>query len=114
MAPRSGGARVHHGLDFSGSGITGADVRASESGTISFVGVKSGYGNTIIINHDTDGTTTLYAHLKGFNGVKVNDFVAKGSIIGFVGNTGIGTGPHLHFEIRFNNAAANPAPFLGL
>jgi murein DD-endopeptidase MepM/ murein hydrolase activator NlpD len=91
---------------------TGAPVRAADGGyvAVSTGGWNAGYGNHIIIDHG-NGFATLYAHL---NSIYVNqgESVAAGQQIGSVGNTGNSTGPHLHFEIRYQGGARNPLSYL--
>ena len=98
----------HTGLDLAGS--TGSPVYASDGGTVSFAGWSGGYGKVIKINHG-NGYETYYAHLSSIN-VKSGQKVAKGEMIGRVGNTGNSTGPHLHFEIRLNGQTLNPAKYI--
>lgn len=103
--PVKGGRRMHRGIDIGAP--TGTPVYASKGGQVIFAGVKSGYGNIIIIDHG-QGMTTRYAHLSAFT-VRKGDKVTSMQNIGRVGNTGVGTGPHLHFEIRKNGVDFNPA-----
>jgi murein DD-endopeptidase MepM/ murein hydrolase activator NlpD len=77
---------------------------------VSFAGWKSGYGQTIEITHG-NGMLTRYAHLSRI-GVKIGQPVEAGVTIGGLGSTGRSTGPHLHFEVRINDRAVNPRPFL--
>lgn len=96
--------RFHHGMDFTAP--TGTEVYATGNGTISFVGWKQGYGNTVMVDHGF-GYETLYAHLyKGL--VRVGQKVKRGDIIALVGNTGKSTGPHLHYEVHLQNKAVDP------
>ena len=106
--PFTGGAAMHSGIDFRGP--IGAPIYAAADGTVSFVGVKSGYGKVVEISHG-NGLMTRYAHLSRFD-TRVGDQVAAGDRIAGLGNTGRSTGPHLHFEVRINNRAVNPRPFL--
>lgn len=106
--PFNGGGAMHSGLDFRGP--TGAPVYAAAKGTVSFAGRKSGYGNVVEIDHG-NGLMTRYAHLSRFR-TSVGAQVPAGSHIGAIGSTGRSTGPHLHFEVRINNRAVNPRPFL--
>lgn len=89
-------ARFHKGIDI-GCPI-GSKVVASASGTVSFVGWKSGYGKTVVIDHG-NGYKTLYGHLSGYK-VQKGKKVKQGDAIALSGNTGRSTGPHLHFEVR--------------
>lgn len=93
--------RSHNGTDFAAS--RGEPVSSTASGKIIYIGRKGGYGKTIIIKHQ-DGITTLYSHLNGYkNGLSRGDRVRQGELIGYVGSTGLATGPHLHYEFRVNN-----------
>ncbi len=105
----------HSGIDISGSGASGALIVAAESGTVITAGWNGdGYGNYVIIEH-SDGVKTLYGHcLSGSLMVKAGDKVSAGQAIARVGNTGNSFGAHLHFEVRVNGSAVNPAPYLGL
>lgn len=98
--------RAHTGTDFAAP--TGTPVRATADGKISFVGPRGGYGNAIVIAHN-DGVETIYAHLSAFaNGIKANVKVQQNQTIGYVGMTGLATGPHLHYEFRINGRPNNP------
>jgi len=98
--------RFHCGMDFSAP--VGTEIYATGAGVITYIGWRQGYGNCIVIDHGYD-YKTLYGHIskfkKGiFRGSKVN----RGDVIAFVGNTGKSTGPHLHYEVHFNNHPQNP------
>lgn len=98
--------RPHYGIDYSAP--AGTPVKAAGDGKIIFAGRKGGYGNTIIINHGNQ-ITTRYGHLKKFmKNIRPGLRVGQGDIIGFVGSTGLATGPHLHYEYRVNDKALNP------
>jgi len=99
--------RAHKGIDLVSSK---RNILAADEGVISFAGVKSGYGNAIIINHN-NGFKTLYGHLSKIS-VKEGDIVEKGAKIGIMGNTGRSTGTHLHFEIHKNGTVQNPMKYL--
>lgn len=101
-------AAMHSGIDFKGP--IGAPIYAAADGVVSFVGRKSGYGNVVEISHG-NGLLTRYAHMSRF-ATRVGQRVAAGDRIGGIGNTGRSTGPHLHFEVRINDRAVNPRPFL--
>lgn len=105
----------HSGIDISGSSASGALIVAAESGTVVTAGWNDGgYGYYVIIEH-SDGVKTLYGHcLSGSLMVKAGDKVSTGQAIARVGNTGYSFGAHLHFEVRVNGSAVNPAPYLGL
>jgi murein DD-endopeptidase MepM/ murein hydrolase activator NlpD len=98
--------RAHLGIDYAAP--RGRRIYASADGKITFKGRKGGYGNTIIIRHKS-GYKTLYAHMKGFSGVRRGQRVKQGKLIGYVGSTGRSTGPHLHFGLYKNGRAINPA-----
>ncbi len=106
--PFNGSGAMHSGLDFRAP--TGTPIYAAASGEVSFVGVKSGYGNVVEISHGS-GMITRYAHMSRF-GTQVGAKVLAGAVIGAIGSTGRSTGPHLHFEVRINDRAVNPRPFL--
>ena len=98
----------HSGIDFAGP--WGAQVRATAPGTVVFVGNKGGYGNMVEIDHGL-GIRTRYGHLSAMtvrNGAKVE----KGATIGRVGSTGRSTGPHVHYEIWYDDALQNPGKFI--
>lgn len=99
---------MHRGLDFKGP--VGAPIYAAAKGRVSFVGRKSGYGKVVEIRHG-NGVLTRYAHLSRFS-ARVGDRVEAGDVIAGLGSTGRSTGPHLHFEVRINDRAVNPRPFL--
>ncbi len=99
--------RAHLGIDFAAP--IGTPVHAAGDGKVIFAGRKGGYGNCIIIRH-TNGYKTLYGHLRKFaRGIRRGRYVKKGKTIGYVGSTGLSTGPHLHFGLYKNNHAINPA-----
>ena len=98
--------RAHKGVDYTAS--IGTPVKATGDGKVSLRGVKSGYGNVVEIQHGSK-YSTLYAHLSGFrNGLKEGHSIRQGDIIGYVGKTGLATGPHLHYEFRINGEHINP------
>ncbi len=98
--------RAHLGVDFAAP--IGTPVHAAGNGRIIFKGWKGGYGNCIVIRH-IDGYKTLYGHLHKFaRGIRRGSYVKKGKTIGYVGSTGLSTGPHLHFGLYKNNHAINP------
>ena len=106
--PFTGSGAFHAGLDFKGP--IGAPIFAAAAGRVSFVGVEQGYGNVVEIEHG-NGLMTRYAHMSGFR-TQVGQPVLAGQVIGLIGSTGRSTGPHLHFEVRINDRAVNPRPFL--
>ncbi|WP_454739216.1 M23 family metallopeptidase [Cupriavidus necator] len=95
----------HKGIDFAAP--TGARVLATGDGTVDFVGQQSGYGNIVILRHD-GGYSTYYAHLSQNAGIQPGQRVMQGQLIGYVGQTGWATGPHLHYELRFHDVPQNP------
>ena len=98
--------RQHTGVDYGAPG--GTRIRATSDGVIDFVGRQGGYGNVVVVRHQSR-YTTLYAHMSGFAaGAKKGARVSQGEIIGYVGQTGWATGPHLHYEFRVADAAVNP------
>lgn len=98
--------RAHLGVDYGAP--RGTPVKAAGDGVVKFVGSKSGYGKTIIIKHASE-YETLYAHLNGFaKGIKTGQRVKQGKVIGYVGSSGIATGPHLHLGLYLNKKAINP------
>ncbi|MES9940415.1 MAG: peptidoglycan DD-metalloendopeptidase family protein [Candidatus Thiodiazotropha sp. 6PLUC2] len=104
--PVLGKKRPHRGVDYAAR--TGTPIRSSGDGKIIFRGKKGGYGNTLIIQHGQT-YTTLYAHLSRYNKkAKKGRRVKQGQVIGYVGKTGMATGPHLHYEFRVNGVHRNP------
>ncbi len=98
--------RAHKGVDYAAT--TGTPVRASGDGVIKLAARKGGYGRAIIIQHG-GRYTTLYGHLSRYaRGMKRGKHVKQGQIIGYVGMTGLATGPHLHYEFRVNGVHRNP------
>jgi murein DD-endopeptidase MepM/ murein hydrolase activator NlpD len=103
---RRGG--MHTGIDYCGN--VGDPIKAADGGTVVSSGWGGGYGKIVKISHG-NGYETWYAHMSSIN-VKPGQKVAKGELIGKVGNTGNSTGPHLHFEVRKNGAPQNPSSFV--
>ncbi len=98
--------RAHKGVDYSAS--IGTPVKTTGDGKIVFQGTKRGYGNVVEIEHGQK-YSTLYAHLSKFkSGHKVGSKVKQGEVIGYVGKTGLATGPHLHYEFRIAGKHVNP------
>lgn len=106
--PVTGRYRHHEGIDFRAA--TGTRVYASKAGRIIFAGRKGGYGKIVGIEHEND-FTTWYGHLSRIR-VKVGQTVNQGRVIGLSGNTGISTGPHLHFEIRYKGRSEKPTKYI--
>jgi len=107
--PFSGEWKDHKGIDFAAQ--TGTPVFAVAEGTVSFAKYDTTFGNYIILKHRNADATSVYAHLDKMT-VRYGDKVKKGDIIGYVGQTGLATGPHLHFEIRFGGIAEDPEKLL--
>jgi len=98
--------RAHRGVDYAAR--RGTPVRASGDGRISTRQFHSGYGNTVILQHG-GGYSTLYAHLSKFaDRQRIGSWVKQGQVVGYVGSTGLSTGPHLHYEFRVNGVHKNP------
>lgn len=98
--------RAHKGVDFAAP--TGTPVYSSADGKITFIGRRGGYGKTIVIQHGKR-FSTLYAHLSRYAlHIKNGSIVKQEQIIGYVGQTGLATGPHLHYEFRINNVHIDP------
>jgi murein DD-endopeptidase MepM/ murein hydrolase activator NlpD len=105
--PILGYSRMHRGLDFAAP--SGTPIMAAGNGVLTFVGRKGNYGNTVQIRH-SGGYATLYAHMRGFaRGIRTGVRVNQGQTIGYVGNTGMSTGPHLHYEVMLNGKHVNPS-----
>ena len=104
----TGRTRMHNGIDLYAP--LGTPVIAADSGQVLKAEYDGGYGYCILLYHG-GGVATFYAHLSGFN-VSTNQYVEKGQIIGYVGNTGYATGYHLHFEVRINGQPKNPGSYL--
>lgn len=98
--------RAHKGVDYAAP--HGTPVKAAGNGKVIFVGKKGGYGNTIILQHGSQ-YSTLYGHLSRFaKDLKVGKPIRQGQLIGYVGSTGLASGPHLHYEFRINDVHKNP------
>ena len=98
--------RAHKGVDYAAA--SGTPIKATGDGTIQHIGNKGGYGKTIILKHGGK-YSTLYAHLSRYRkGMKHGRSVKQGQVIGYVGKTGLATGPHLHYEFRVNEQHHNP------
>jgi murein DD-endopeptidase MepM/ murein hydrolase activator NlpD len=104
--PILGYTAMHKGVDFAVP--TGTPIMASGDGTVAMAGRDGGYGNIVVLRH-AGGYSTAYAHMSRFApGIKPGVHVAQGQVIGYVGATGLATGPHLHYEVRFDDRAVNP------
>jgi murein DD-endopeptidase MepM/ murein hydrolase activator NlpD len=98
--------RAHTGVDYAAP--TGTGVKAVADALVEFAGWQNGYGNVVVLRHDKR-YTSLYAHLSGFGqNVRTGAHVSQGDLIGYVGMTGIATGPHLHFEFKIDDVHVDP------
>lgn len=102
--------KLHKGFDIAAP--KGTPVLAADEGTVILASWVSGYGNTVVIDHD-NGLVTWYGHMSAIS-VKEGDAVKRGGKVGEVGSTGDSTGNHLHFEVRINDEPKNPRPYVGL
>lgn len=107
-SPIYGTRQFHEGLDIANR--VGAPVAATAAGTVVETGYQSGYGKFVKLQHGY-GMSTLYGHLSD-TAVKEGQRVKRGELVGYVGNTGSSTGPHLHYEVRVNGVPANPLGYL--
>ncbi len=98
--------RPHRGVDYAAS--TGTPILATGDGKVAFVGTKGGYGRTVILSHGGK-YTTLYAHMSRYKkGIRSGQRIKQGQTIGYIGSSGLATGPHLHYEFRVNGVHRNP------
>ncbi|MEM7777006.1 MAG: M23 family metallopeptidase, partial [Pseudomonadota bacterium] len=98
--------RPHRGIDWAAR--SGTPIMAAGNGTVSFAGRRGAFGNLARIRH-ANGYETAYAHMQRFaRGIKADVQVRQGDIIGYVGTTGLSSGPHLHFEVRVNGRHVDP------
>lgn len=98
--------RAHKGVDYAAP--RGTPIKAAGDGRVVLAGRKGGYGNTVIIKHG-QRYQTLYAHMNGFaKGIRSGTSVKQGQIIGYIGTTGLSTGPHLHYEFQVNGVHVDP------
>ena len=98
--------RAHKGVDYAAP--VGTRVRATADGVVHFVGVKGGYGKVVVLEHK-NGYSTLYAHLSGFGDrLRAGQRIEQGAVIGYVGMTGLASGPHLHYEFLVNGVHRDP------
>ena len=99
--------RAHHGIDYAAA--MGTPIRAVGDGVVRRAGWGGGYGNVVEISHRS-GYASRYAHMRGFaGGVRAGTRVTQGQVIGYVGSTGLSTGPHLHYEFHSGGRPVNPA-----
>jgi murein DD-endopeptidase MepM/ murein hydrolase activator NlpD len=98
--------RAHKGVDYAAP--RGTPIKAAGDGKVLLAGRRGGYGNTVILQHGNT-YTTLYGHMQGFaKGVKTGGTVKQGQVIGYIGTTGLSTGPHLHYEFQVNGVHVDP------
>ena len=98
--------RAHQGVDYAAP--RGTPIKAAGDGKVILAGRKGGYGNTVILQHG-NSYKTLYAHMKGFaKGIRSGSSVKQGQVIGYIGTTGLSTGPHLHYEFQINGRHVDP------
>ncbi|MBP6627190.1 MAG: peptidoglycan DD-metalloendopeptidase family protein, partial [Arenimonas sp.] len=103
--PVLGTVRAHRGVDYAAG--TGTPIMAAGDARVSFVGWQNGYGRTVVLDHG-NGTTTLYGHMSRFGKYKTGSRVQQGTVIGYVGMTGLASGPHLHYEFRIKGVHRDP------
>ncbi|WP_263147598.1 peptidoglycan DD-metalloendopeptidase family protein [Pseudomonas sp. RIT-PI-AD] len=98
--------RAHKGVDYAAP--RGTPIKATADGKIAFAGRRGGYGNAVVLQHGKT-YSTLYGHMQGFaKGIQTGGTVKQGQIIGYVGTTGLSTGPHLHYEFQVNGVHVDP------
>ena len=98
----------HHGIDIDAK--TGTPIKAAADGIVIYSGWLGGYGICVMLKHGGN-VATVYGHMQ-YTKVKLNQFVKQGDIIGYVNNTGLSTGPHLHFEVRIDGKTVDPLKWL--
>jgi len=108
LDPFNGEGAFHAGIDIAAQ--FGTPIRAPADGIVIKAGLGDGYGREIVINHG-NGISTLYGHLSGF-AVTAGERVRRGQVIGYLGDSGRSTGPHLHYEVRIHDAPVNPHKYL--
>jgi murein DD-endopeptidase MepM/ murein hydrolase activator NlpD len=108
LDPFNGEGAFHEGIDIDAP--LGTQVRAAADGDVTLAGMNAGYGREIMLDHGHD-VLTLYGHLSAI-AVVVGQHVIRGQVIGFVGQSGRATGPHLHYEVRVHKVAVNPHKYL--
>ena len=111
LHPLSNQWYIHKGIDFS-TYRSGDPIMATASGQIVTVGFDNSFGNFVIIKHN-HGIYTRYAHMSSYR-VKKGQMVEQGDVIGYVGNTGISTGPHLHYEVHIGSDVVDPAKYINI
>jgi murein DD-endopeptidase MepM/ murein hydrolase activator NlpD len=103
--PVLGRFRMHKGVDYAAG--TGTPIQAAGDARVQSVGWQGGYGKAVVLDHGR-GYTTLYGHMSRFGNIRPGQRIAQGTVIGYVGSTGMSTGPHLHYEFRINGVHRNP------
>ena len=106
--PLSGNVGFHPGIDISAT--QGTPIHAVAAGTVLIAADEGGYGNAVVLDHG-NSMSTLYGHMVRV-AVSPGQHVDVGDVIGFVGSTGLSTGPHLHFEVRVHGVTIDPLPTL--
>ena len=106
--PFNGEGAFHTGVDINGA--YGQAILAPADGFVEDASVHNGYGKTVVLNHG-HGYTTLFGHMSGF-AVAIGQRVQRGDVIGYVGQTGRSTGPHVHYEVRINDTPVNPYKYM--
>jgi murein DD-endopeptidase MepM/ murein hydrolase activator NlpD len=104
--PFGGNVGFHPGIDL--SAVQGTPIRAAAAGTVLSAGSEGGYGNAVVLDHG-DSVATLYGHMVSV-AASPGQHVEEGDVIGYVGSTGVSTGPHLHFEVRVHGVTVDPLP----
>jgi len=97
--------RAHKGVDYAAP--TGTKVRATADGVVGFAGKQGGYGNVVMLDHQGQ-FQTVYGHLSRFGNVRRGQRVSQGEVIGYVGQTGLASGPHLHYEFKVSGVQRDP------
>lgn len=103
--PILGTMRMHKGVDYAAS--SGTPIMAAGDARVQFIGKQNGYGNVVVLDHGR-GYSTLYGHMSRFGKIHAGERIPQGTVIGYVGMTGLATGPHLHYEFRVNGQQRNP------
>jgi murein DD-endopeptidase MepM/ murein hydrolase activator NlpD len=103
--PVLGKVRMHKGVDYAAS--TGTPIMAAGDARVASVGWQGGYGRAVVLDHGR-GYSTLYGHMSRFGNIRAGQRIPQGTVIGYVGSTGLATGPHLHYEFRVNGVHRNP------
>jgi murein DD-endopeptidase MepM/ murein hydrolase activator NlpD len=108
ISPFTGSVAMHNGIDVASRRDT--PVHATAGGVVAYEGFDSGLGKVVKLNHGY-GMQTIFGHLAKVN-VRIGQRVRRGDVIGFVGNTGLSTGPHVHYEVLVNNVPVNPLRYI--